>query len=114
VNSICVQMGDSHALPTCGIFFSVYADVPMPPDIAGIDSQSGPPGGRLVSAVVPAALDFGSIARTAQMHTGRRRICGRRVVALGQKPLLVGGIVEGTAFRHFAAVQVRWCNRAVH
>lgn len=42
----------------------------------------------------------------ATMHSGRRRMCGRKTVLLGQKPLLVGGAAEGNAFRNFAYNQV--------
>ena len=74
------------------------ADVPLPPDMAELD-RNGPLGGVNLTVAVPGG-------RSARMHTGRRRICGRRMVALGQKPLLVGGVVEGSAFRNFASRQV--------
>lgn len=43
---------------------------------------------------------------TAKVNTGLRRICGRRTVALGQKPFMIGGAAEGNAFRDFAYRQV--------
>lgn len=74
------------------------ADVPLPPDVAELD-RNGPLGGVNLTIAVPGG-------QSAHMHTGRRRICGRRMVALGQKPLLVGGVAEGSAFRNFASRQV--------
>lgn len=43
----------------------------------------------------------------SRIHTGRHRLCARRAVALGQKPFMVGGALEGNAFRHFAYKQLR-------
>jgi hypothetical protein len=74
-----------------------HADVPLPPDLA----RAGPKG-TLGGERVTVTLPPGGQHRTGVIHTGVRRICGRRAVALGQKPLLVGGAAEGNAFRHFA------------
>ena len=83
-----------------------FADLPLPPDLAGIARTVE---GDDVIVTVPGLGEPSTASgkRTASLHTGRRRICGRRMVALGQKPLLVGGPAEGIAFRDFASRQVK-------
>lgn len=88
--------------PTSSLVLAcILADLPLPPDLVGIGkSRDGD------AFNVSRSSDGSTHGRTASLHTGRRRICGRRMVALGQKPLLVGGRAEGNAFRDFAFRQV--------
>jgi hypothetical protein len=87
------------------IVFSL-TDLPLPPDIARATFPGAWPGGHEVTVPVPPAPGSSSSGH-ATLHTGLRRICGRRVVALGQKPFLIGGAAEGNAYREFVYEEVR-------
>ena len=81
--------------------------MPLPPDLVRASTELG---GADVTVAPPPHLGAGprdSGDLTAKVNTGLRRICGRRTVALGQKPFMIGGAAEGNAFRDFAYRQVR-------